>query len=405
MKKLEKSENENSIMVVELERKNEQLLAIINSQKKEIQELKSKLKEDDEDKRASRQQQRNSSTIVKKQIRPSSVKSVENSKLPTKNLAYTMQNTSLQLTNVKTISIKSMLDLIQEIYLSKVNYDKKCYDNKLPRETLEQHMYTYFYTKYGLKSLVIEYAAAVVNSIKKFSKENVDVSLFGKILRNDLEEDYRLIYYKLKSTMFELLTYYLRTKNQYKSKSELDELVKSKIKGSLNQEEWTAVVYFLYDEKDSKNIENKINYILDKIDKEEANKSNQGYSIKKKGENKIIMYSLFEKIIMNYQVISRVSYLANFTMLFRTCDSDGDGVLTNIEFMSLVQKIKCYGTQTEEQSLRLLEIVDPFYLKKITFSDAVGLFSKEQLELDGSVINVLDFMSQNWEKFKNLFNN
>ena len=47
-----------------------------------------------------------------------------------------------------------------------------------------------------------KYAAMIINSVKKFAKENVDVSLFGKILRNDLEEDYRIIYFKLKSTLF-----------------------------------------------------------------------------------------------------------------------------------------------------------------------------------------------------------
>ncbi len=44
-----------------------------------------------------------------------------------------------------------MKDVIEEIYESKTNFDKKCIEAKLPRETMEQHMYTFLNQKYGLK--------------------------------------------------------------------------------------------------------------------------------------------------------------------------------------------------------------------------------------------------------------
>jgi len=45
-------------------------------------------------------------------------------------------------------------------------------------------MYTYLNQKYGLKSLIIEWATACINGIKKFSKVSNDVCVFGRILRN-----------------------------------------------------------------------------------------------------------------------------------------------------------------------------------------------------------------------------
>ncbi len=51
----------------------------------------------------------------------------------------------------KTITKKTIRDLIDEIYESKIHFDKKCQDNKLPKETMEQHMYTFLNQKYGLK--------------------------------------------------------------------------------------------------------------------------------------------------------------------------------------------------------------------------------------------------------------
>ena len=53
------------------------------------------------------------------------------------------------------------------MYSSKIKFDKKCEDAKQPRETMEQFMYTYLNQKYGLKNLIVEWAAAIVNGVVK----------------------------------------------------------------------------------------------------------------------------------------------------------------------------------------------------------------------------------------------
>jgi len=54
-------------------------------------------------------------------------------------------------TSVRALTLKQMKDVIEEIYNSKAKYDQRCLEAKLPRETMEQHMYTYLNQKYGLK--------------------------------------------------------------------------------------------------------------------------------------------------------------------------------------------------------------------------------------------------------------
>lgn len=54
-------------------------------------------------------------------------------------------------TSVRALTLKQMKDVIEEIYASKAKYDQRCLEAKLPRETMEQHMYTYLNQKYGLK--------------------------------------------------------------------------------------------------------------------------------------------------------------------------------------------------------------------------------------------------------------
>ena len=110
---------------------------------------------------------------------------------------------SQNISHPKILTIKMTKEIINEIYNSKAAYDKKCYDNKLPRETMEQHMYTYLNQKYGLKNLIIEWASSIINAIKIYSSKDNEINLFGKILRNEQEEDSRLILTRLKTTISE----------------------------------------------------------------------------------------------------------------------------------------------------------------------------------------------------------
>ena len=158
----------------------------------------------------------------------------------------------------RVLTIKMMKDIIQEIYLSKVEFDKKCLENKMPKETMEQHMYYYLNQKYGLKTLIIEWASSIISGIKMYSQDDSEVCLFGKILRNELEEDSRFIFQKLKTTIYDLLTYFLKAKNPLKANVEIKEILNSKINGNISQEEWTQVIEYVYEADDAKNLKNKI---------------------------------------------------------------------------------------------------------------------------------------------------
>ena len=164
----------------------------------------------------------------------------------------------LNLITPKLLTIKMTKDIMNEIYNSKTIYDQKCYENKIPRETLEQHMYTYLNQKYGLKNLTIEWASSIINAIKIYSNEDCDINLFGKILRNEQEEDSRLVIDNLKNNISELLDYYLRSKNPFKSKMDIKKMLEKKKEGYLKEEEWKGIINYIYSPDDAQIIENKI---------------------------------------------------------------------------------------------------------------------------------------------------
>ena len=50
-------------------------------------------------------------------------------------------------------------------------------------------MYSYLNNKYGLKNLVVEWAATIVSALRKYCDDN-DIALFTKIMKNECEEQF-----------------------------------------------------------------------------------------------------------------------------------------------------------------------------------------------------------------------
>ena len=320
----------------------------------------------------------------------------------------------------RILTIKNTKDIMNEIYQSKSNYDKKCFENKLPRETMEQHMYTYLNQKYGLKNLIIEWASSIINAIKIYSNEDSDINLFGKILRNEQEEDSRLILSKLRNTIIELLEYYLKSKNPLKSQIEIKKMLDKKKEGILTEEEWKGIIYYIYTNEDAQVIENKIsNYInknkekniltnnnnnftdavvnthsnlftnqnyLNTVSNAKINNNNKKltreeiFNLNKLNEEMTISFKDFLKLVSDYQIKSREKYLKNFVKLFRKFDVDSDGILNENEFVNLIKDIPYCQNNIDEYTFKFLSIIDPFNNKKITFSECVSLFSMEIID-------------------------
>lgn len=312
----------------------------------------------------------------------------------------------------RVLTKKMLIEIIEGIYDSKTAFDKKCIESKMPRETLEQHMYTYLNQKYGLKNLIIEWAASIVNGIRMFSAEDPEVCLFGKILRNELEEDARIVISKLKSTIFDLLNYFIKAKFPLKSNGEIREMAISKQNSFLAQEEWKGIINYLFTNDEGKQLQAKIMsfirkkyYDPSKIESNIANKKltrEELQSLSKIKEEYKISYSDLVKCVLDYQIRLRDKYLKNFTLIFRQVDKDSNGIINEEEFVNLINLMNiCPKSLLSENVDRLLNTVDPFNNKQITYSECVNLFADEEcstLESDDTgdkyiKVNVLDKIS------------
>ena len=354
----------------------------------------------------------------------------------------------------KVLTIKMTKDIMNEIYNSKASYDKKCFNCKLPKETLEQHMYTYLNQKYGLKNLTIEWASSIINAIKLYSNEDSDINLFGKILRNEQEEDSRFLLENIKKNISDILEYYLKSKSPFKRQKEIKNSLQNKKDGILYEEEWKGIVSFLYNEEDSKILQEKItNYISKQNEKialslnefeqtgivptniinnnttnntnittfSNNNINNIGgyyltsvsggkkltredlFNLNKMNQGMNILYKDFVRLLCNYQIKMRDKYLKNFLKLFRKFDTDNDGILNESEFVNLIKEIPYCQKNLEDNIYKFLTTIDPFNNKKITFSEVISLFGMENIDEENDNENKVENIKKVDEK--NIENN
>ena len=356
------------------------------------------------------------------------------------NLKYTLTDNSIN--NLKTntspnklqkISLKVLKDFINELYLSKEQYDYKCFVYKLPKETLEEYLYTYLNKKYGLNSLIIEHARSVINGIKIYSNKDSQVLLFGKIMRNEQEEDARFILEKLSNSIEELLLFYIKKQNPLKLINEIQKIFQNKKNSYLAEEEWRGIIFSIYEKQEATQIEKKIEKFINKENESIKMDIYEKYKNSKLSKNnnnnnstidyskflnttinsalnennsstlnnnininfnklsrlekhnllnltieRTILYNNFLKIVLDNHIRFRDKQLKNFVNIFKSIDTDKDGILNEEEFTELVRKLNIFNEKEIENILfNLLQKIDPFDTQKFTFSDCVTLFSNE----------------------------
>ena len=201
--------------------------------------------------------------------------------------------------NVRVLSLKQMNEVINDIYESKLKCDQKYIDNKLPRETMEQHMYTYLNTKYGLKTIIIEWATAIVNGIKQYNTIDNNISVFGKILRNECDEEFRFVQSQVKTTINELLKMLIKSKYPYKNKQEINDLLNTKCDGYLSEDEVHEIIKYMYSKDDSNIILSNIKQHLTRgahLSKDRRLTREERIQISKEQEKKRIQFNIFQKV-------------------------------------------------------------------------------------------------------------
>eukprot|EP00755_Sulcionema_specki_P011828 Sspe_Gene.49932::Locus_27330_Transcript_1_1_Confidence_1.000_Length_2324::g.49932::m.49932 len=276
-----------------------------------------------------------------------------------------------------SLTLRQLKEIIEDIYTSKSKFDIKCMETHLPRETMEQHLYSYLNQKYGLKNLIIDWAQAIVNGVRKYSAEDNDVAVFGKILRNEIDEEFRFVQRQLKETVHELLRVYLKGKHPLKGDEEIANMVRKRAAGYVNEEEWVDIVKYMYNAEDSVSIIMKVREVI-----KEKNPPRRRTGRRKEiaaRESNSILYQDFVKVLLDFQLQGHERFLAKFVKMFKQFDADRNGILNEAEFIQLLKAID--PSKTEEEINALLDLIDPHNNQLINFSECVTFLSSELVKM------------------------
>ena len=259
-------------------------------------------------------------------------------------------------------------------------------------------MYTYLNYKYGLKNMVIEWATNIINGIRTFSNEDTEISLFGKILQNELEENCQLLINNLKENINSILINVLKAENPFKNEDELIEMKNKYIKNDIPPEKAQLIIETLFDEKgrtvlfekinthinNKRNIVMKNNSVKGRLTREEMNK----IMFTKQNECNSVQYDFLLDICLEYQIKLHIRYLKPFVKLFQSIDTDRDGIIDEEQFVLLIKNMNIFKEDNIVQIIEdFLNNLDPYGYKHIIFSDVVDLFSKVNFEGNQSVLD------------------
>eukprot|EP00935_MAST-01C_sp_MAST-1C-sp1_P000777 g777.t1 len=268
-------------------------------------------------------------------------------------------------------------------------------------------MYTYLNQRYGLKALIVEHASAIIKAVNKCSAQDNDVAVFGKILRNEVDEEFRFVQQQLKQTVKELLRVYLKGKHPMKRDSDIGDMLERRVQqtggAEVQEEEWTDIVKYMYNHQDALSLVVMVKDLCrqrarqhqyasaaggagDGSGRRRKLKGAGGSGPQSAGANRAdtlsIPYPMFLKVLLDFQLHGHDRFLAPFRVLFRQVDADRNGVVNEHEFKLLLRKID--PSKSEDEMDTMLSKVDPYDNQHITFSECCPLLSSELLLLSSS---------------------
>ena len=302
----------------------------------------------------------------------------------------------------KAMSLMQLKELIEEIYESKKDFDRKCKKNRTPRESMEQFMYLFFKQRFGLNNIVIEWVFSLIEAVRCFSSSDSDVALFALVLRNEVDEEFVDIQKQIKGTIEDILLSLIETNNPNKTKKIVNQIYKDRKKGFVSENIALEIINTMYTNqhpnKDEilKKLEEKVeeNLLKQSSIKKEKSKSSLGNSKSKKkpfSTDRRILFSNLMKIILDMQLKTHYRFLKNLSSEFRIFDDQNHGYISLDQFKKLTQSF-LEGSDIWIDSNEMVANRGSYDESVITFSDVVSLFSGKQINSQGEDITMLQFI-------------
>lgn len=106
-----------------------------------------------------------------------------------------------------TATLSELKSTIREVFISKQKQDSLHLKSRLPKETLEQHVFTFFINKQagGNRDTVRTTVEGFFKSVYAHKSVDLDVSIFDQIINSELDEAYWYEHQKLNATVYDAI--------------------------------------------------------------------------------------------------------------------------------------------------------------------------------------------------------
>jgi hypothetical protein len=309
--------------------------------------------------------------------------------------------------------LNSLLATIEAVLESKKKHDARCVSSGLPRETLEQHVYTFLKSKYGLAALISQQAALLIRSTRRYVRNDGDVAAFDAVLRNEIDEEFLHVHARLKEAARETLRGLLRGPHVLDGALTDALAARTQAGAALPEAEWRPLLQRLYGRTESdalvalvmREIARRavaaVAGLLNGYDTVDASTLETADAaavaaqadvdaaleqrlsalsaddvldvVRTVNPSGSVRWSTLLRLLLEFQLSGHDRFLAKFRTAFREFDEAHEGRVSGGAFRQLLQRVAPHLPAADRA--RACTVADPSGSDVVTFSSAVAALS------------------------------
>ena len=98
--------------------------------------------------------------------------------------------------------------------------------------------------------MIVEWASLIISAVKTYLRDDHEVTLFAKILKNECDEDFRFVQLHVRESILGMLRQVLREKWPLKSEAEIAKECETIQNSCIEEWQWRKIINKMYDRDD-----------------------------------------------------------------------------------------------------------------------------------------------------------
>ena len=302
-----------------------------------------------------------------------------------KHLARTTVSSEKTRGGTRKWTLKQLKEVIDDVCGAKARNDARRSKHRQAKETMRQHLYTYLNHKFGVKSVISDWADSIIAATDKFQDEDCDVAAFGRALRNMVDEEYLRRGKAIATTVRDMLRAYLASKHPHLNDQQLAQRHREKMDGDLFDDEWLDMVRFMYAPEEQPGIVDAVRARMDEIrgdetESREASSEDNApgtrrrtkaeiEAARRRRERKRVPFSQFVQVCLFHGLDAREDVIAPFSEAIARLggDSLSSGTVTEAQFVTVARRTRPELSERDVEQMLLK--LDPWNNDGVTVSD------------------------------------